>query len=124
MAILRDNKINNQTSIVIDKERAITRTVNQINNIALETFNSLVESQRRGIESVWSNKYLTPQEVIDALGENAIKIFQFHGALTDLITTIADADGIVVDLKSPSNAFTIDPVSGSITVTEDPYVAP
>lgn len=105
------------------KERLVAISVSKIENISKETFRSLIRAQREGINAVWHNPRLTPQEIIDGLGDKAIKVFQFHGGLTDYIKTIAAADGVEVDLKYPTNAFTIDQ-DGKITVTSDPYIIP
>lgn len=103
------------------KEEVLKRVVNRIENLSKESFNQLIRTQREGIDAVWNHPRLTPQEVIDELGDKAIKVFQFHGGLTEYIKTIAAIDGVQVELKYPTNAFTIDPKTGKITVTEDPY---
>lgn len=117
--LLNDNKFP-QPAPQPDVTEAIEQVVNDIKNVSREIFNELVRTQRRGIELVWNHPVLTPQQVIDGLGEDAIKVFQFHGGLTDYIKTVAGADGVNVDLKHPTNAFSIDS-NGSIVVSGDPY---
>ena len=118
MAILKDNVI--VQAPTISKENKLKRTVNNIGNISGETFNKLVSTQRQGIDLVWNNSDLTPQEVIDGLGADAIKVFQFHGALTQFIQALSQIDNVSVDLKFPTKAFEIE--NGVITVLNTPYV--
>ena len=118
MAILKDNVIPQQSST--PKDIKLKRITNQIKNVSIETFNSLINTQRRGIDLLWNDEDLTPQEIIDELGEDAVKVFIFHGKLTELILGLAGIDNVDVQLKLPSNAFTIDQL-GKITVTKDPY---
>lgn len=119
MSILNDNTI--QLVKTPPKEFYLNRTVSIIRSLTKSTFDQLVKTQRNGIEELWENPNATPQEIIDALGDDAIKVFQFHGALTQLITAISEIDNVKVDLKTPSNAFTIDK-SGKIKVSDQPYV--
>lgn len=102
------------------KEEVLKRVVHRIENVSRQAFSNLVKTQREGIDIVWNHPRLTPQEIVDELGERAAKVFQFHGALTEYIKAVSEIDGVQVDLKYPTNAFTID--NGVITVTEDPYV--
>lgn len=118
MAILKDNAI--FVAPTPNRSRKIQNRVERIKNISEETFNKLVNTQRQGIDILWNDGDITPQEIIDELGDDAVKVFQFHGALTQFITTLASIDGVAVDLKYPTNAFTL---SGNvITVTDGPFV--
>lgn len=120
MAILNDNTLP-QPRPEPPKEQVLNRITNRIKNISRETFNQLVETQRQGISVLWENSNATPQEIIDALGEDAIKIFQFHGALTDFIKALSELENVEVELKLPTNSFLIDPKTGKITVSDEPY---
>lgn len=97
-------------------------------NLSRRTFSTMLEAQRLGIDLLWHGEAqglhnLTPQQVCDALGEDAAKIFSFHGALTDFVAQQAIADGVSVDLKLPPNAFAVNQ-DGTVTVSDQPYVAP
>jgi hypothetical protein len=97
-------------------------------NLSRTTFASMLEAQRRGIDLLWHGEAqglhgLTPQQVCDALGEDAAKVFAFHGALTDFIVQQSVADGVSVDLALPPFAFVMNQ-DGTVTVSSDPYVAP
>lgn len=118
MAILKNSTIS--TPQPPAKEILLRQKANRIMNITAETFNNIIHVQRQGIVQLWEDTNLTPQEIIDELGPNAIKIFQFHGALTQFIQTLAQIDEVTVELKQPTNAFTLS--GGVITVTEDPYI--
>lgn len=104
------------------KEQQLANTANRIKEISKQTFRQLVDTQRRGIEMVWENREFTPQEVIDALGPYAVQVFQYHGALTEFVTQLATLDGINVDIKLPTNEFTINNQNGTITVGTGPYI--
>jgi hypothetical protein len=93
----------------------------QIKNLSLNSYNQLCQTQKRGIDLVWHNREFTPQEIIDSLGEDAIKIFQYHGALTEYIVTLAVSEGLQPDIKLPTHAFTVQ--DGTITVLDEPYNA-
>ena len=120
MAILNDNTIPSAPSTP-SKEVVLQRVSNRIKNISKETFNQLIQTQRQGITALWENPNVTPQEIIDSLGDDALKVFQFHGALTEFIKGLAQIDNVTVELKYPTNAFTVDK-NGKITVTDQPYV--
>lgn len=93
-----------------------------IRRLSRESYETITRIQQRGIDALWNHPELTPQEIIDGLGADAIKVFQYHGALTNYLVTLAQTEGITPDIKLPTNAFTIDMENGTITVTEDPYV--
>lgn len=119
MAILNDN-ILPVAPTAPTTDVVLNRVTSRIKNMSRETFNQLIQTQRQGITALWENASVTPQEIINALGDDAIKVFQFHGALTEFIKGLSNIDGVNVDLKYPTNAFTIN--NGKITVTDDPYV--
>lgn len=108
----------------ISRDRIIKAISNRIQNNAVDWFDSLIKMQNTGIDALWENPTITPQEIVDELGENAIKVFQYHAALTDLIIGIAQIDGVDVSnkLKYPTNAFSIDNETGRIIIdTSTPY---
>lgn len=91
-----------------------------IKRIAKMSYSKICEIQKNGIDILWKDRKHSPQQIIDALGPDALKIFQMHGILTDAINQIAAIDGITPEIATPTNAFDI--VDGSIVVSEDPYV--
>ncbi len=115
MSILTSTPVNTPT-----KEQELKQVSDRIKFLTSQTFKNLVDVQKNGINLVWNQRNLTPQEILDYLGEDAMKVFQFHGALTDLIVSIATSEGVSVDLKTPTNAFTVGQ-DGKITVTDQPY---
>lgn len=126
MAILTDNKLGQTSEPTPEKLEALKNmqlrtTTNNILSLTRETFNRLVDVQRRGIDMVWNNPNLTPQEVVTALGDNAVKVFEFHGALTTFVQQLATSADVVVDLKAPTNAFSV--VSGGIVISNKAYKA-
>jgi hypothetical protein len=80
-----------------------------------------VRTQREGIEIVWEDETLTPQEIIDEMGSDVFKIFQFHGELTQFILMLAKGDGATVDVKYPTHSFTANLSAGTITVHDTLY---
>lgn len=120
MTILTDNTLPSPPQPP-SKEMMLNNTVRRIENISRETFDGLVEVQRRGVDIVWSNPRLEPQEIFDALGDNAAKVVQYWSALTEFITELATVEGVTVELKYPTNAFTLS--GASVIVSDDPYEA-
>lgn len=100
--------------------------VRLVNGITRSTWGVMVRAQNDGIDAVWHHPVLTPQEVCDALGINAVAIFDFHAALTDLLYEQALADGIdpLTVIKFPTEAFTREQ-DGRVTIQVGvPYVPP
>lgn len=108
-----------KTPTTPSKSEKLAKLVSTIGDVSSNTYSQLVSIQNMGINLLWHSKEFTPQEVIDGLGDNALKVFQFHGALTDLIVALAALDGIAPEVKLPTNAFSV--VDGSIVVSSDPY---
>jgi hypothetical protein len=104
-----------------NKEVLLKQAVSRIKNLSKECFNNLVRTQREGIKIVWENENLTAQEIIDEMGEDVFKVFQFHGGLTQFIQTLAQSDGATVEVKYPTNSFTVNLSAGTITVNDEPY---
>lgn len=126
MAILADNKLEQPPTptpeqLEVIKNLRLKMTKSNILELTRDTFNRLVNVQRKGIDMVWNNPNLTPQEVVDVLGEDAVKVFQFHGILTTFIQQLATSANVTVDLKAPTNAFSV--ASGSIVISNNPYQA-
>lgn len=103
------------------REQILSYKVNRIKDFSNKSFQQISEIQKEGIKLLWSDGMFTPQEIIDALGADALKIFQMHGTLTNAIVDIATVDGIAPDIALPTNSFSV--VEGSIVVSEDPYRA-
>jgi hypothetical protein len=119
-------QVNNAMSILTQTPQPPTdaeklqRVVKTIKTISARTYDDLVRVQKQGIDSVWKDRDFTPQEIIDALGANAIKVFNMHGKLTDYLVDISAIDNIPYTPALPTNTFTIN-ADGSITVTDQPY---
>jgi two-component sensor histidine kinase len=111
----------NQPQAEPTKELLLTQLASRIKNNVPSIYQTLTNLQKQGIDSVWSHQTFTPQEIVDALGADAVKIFQYHGKLTSLIEEIASAENITPDIKYPKNAFTVDPTTGKITISGQPY---
>jgi hypothetical protein len=106
--------------IQIPKEVRLKNTVNRIKELSKNCFNNLVKTHRDGIDIMWDHQHLTAQEIIDELGDDALKIFEFHAKLTQFTSELAQFDGSTVELKYPTNAFIVE--DGKITVTDLPYI--
>lgn len=100
-------------------EDILKANLSRIKYIAAESYKKILNIQTTGINMLWNNPRFTPQEIIDALGDDALKIFQVHGILTDAIKDIAAVDGITPEIALPTNSFEV--VDGKIVVGEDPY---
>jgi hypothetical protein len=101
------------------KEQLLAGKARNIKTITARAYEQLIKIQQEGIEVFWKDRRLTPQEIATAMGEDAVKVFQFHGFLTDCIKSIAVADGIEPELSTPTNAFEV--VDGTLVISDDPY---
>jgi hypothetical protein len=108
-----------QTTQTISDSEKLKRITNTIKSVSSRTYNDLVRTQKTGIDMVWNNREFTPQQVIDALGDDALKIFDVHGKLTDYLVDISAIDRVEYTPAFPTNAFTVE--DGVITVTNQPY---
>lgn len=105
----------------LTKDQKLQLVVAHIANLSRTTFETLIKTQNQGIDMLWHNREFTPQEIINALDENAVKIFQFHGGLTNLVESIAQTDKLEVNIKLPTNNFSVEK-NGKITILDEPYV--
>lgn len=102
----------------IERESAILRSA--VLADAREGYRRLCQIQKQGITRIWNHPRLTPQQAVDALGSEAARIFQAHGALTQVIAAVAALDEVEPDLLLPTHEFTVNP-DGTVTVGEGPY---
>ncbi len=105
--------------ITYTNEQILNAKALHIKRLAILEYKKLLDIQTNGIKLIWKDPRFSPQEIVDALGADAVKIFQVHGILTDAINQIAAVDGISPEIALPTNAFSI--VDGAIVVSEDPY---
>lgn len=119
MSILGNNLL--PTPTTPNKEIMLNQVVSRVKNLSKECFNDLVRTQREGIKIVWEHEHLTPQEIIDEMGADVFKIFQFHGGLTQFILMLAQGDGATVEVEYPTHSFTANLSAGTITVHDEPY---
>lgn len=102
----------------IEREAAILRS--GVLADAREGYRRLCQIQKQGITRIWNHPRLTPQQAVDALGSDAARIFQAHGALTQVIAAVAALDEVEPDLLLPTHEFTVNP-DGTVTIGEGPY---
>lgn len=115
MTILGNNTLP-QAPPTPSKEQMLKRVSNQILTLAKQTFNQCVEAQRDGVKLVFEHPHLEPQEILDHLEDKALKVFQYHGGLTEFVAQIAQNDGAVVELKSIPQSYTVNLSAGTITL--------
>lgn len=117
MSILTDNKIPSTPTVTPEmRQQRLKAVANNIVNTTRETFNGLVNVQRRGIDLIWANDIFTPQEILNELGDQAPAIFAMHRELSEFITDVAAANNVQVDLKQPTHNFTL---SGNSIIVGD-----
>lgn len=106
-------------TLTFSKEKLLADKLQEISYITNGGYNNICDIQTAGIQVLWNDPVLKPQEIIDALGDEAIKMFQIHSVLTDAIKKISDICGITSSITTPTNAFSI--TDGVITVSDNPY---
>ena len=115
MSIL--NNTQQELTLAQKQEKAAARAF----SLAKQTYQQLTTAQKQGIQIVWDNPQgLTPQEVVDGMGDKAVKVFEFHGSLTDLIVELATQDGVTPDIALPKKNFTKNP-DGTVTILSSDY---
>lgn len=113
--------LNRQETYEPTKAQKIKQIASRIRGMSQESYKTLSGIQKRGIDVVWNNPQgFTPAEVVGALGSDAAAIFQYHGALTNYIVSLAETEGIEPDIKLPTHAFTVNE-DGTVTVKDAPY---
>jgi hypothetical protein len=110
---------------LITKQIVIERTKEQIQkevsaNLVREiqgTYENLVRKYNDIMDRFWKHPKLTPQEVADSLGTDAVSLFNYGGALCTLIMSINPEEK---RLMEPKNAFTINQ-DGTVSISNEPY---
>jgi hypothetical protein len=107
-------------ALTLEEKQA--RTLTSCQALIARNWATMINCQNDGIDLIWRNAFgLTPQEAISALGTDAVQVFAFHSALTQLLAAQAAADGVTPNLKFPTFAFA-ENQDGTITVDpETPY---
>jgi hypothetical protein len=108
-----------QQAIQPTREQKLKFAARNIKGFTVQAYKQICEIQQRGIDMLWSHREFTPQELIDELGPDAVKVFQYHGGITSYLIALAQAEGIQPNIKLPTNAFEVE--NGTITVLEEPY---
>jgi hypothetical protein len=102
------------------REQKLANKVRMLKSFSIQAYNQICELQKNGIRLLWNDGEFTPQEIIDELGPDAVKIFQYHGGLTSYLVQVAQTDGVAPNVALPTNAFAVE--DGVITVLDDtPY---
>lgn len=103
----------------LSKEERLAQKIKLIKEFSKQSFRQITHLQTQGIKLLWHDNHFTPQEIIDALGTDSLKLFKMHDILTTAIEDIAEVDGIKPTISLPTNSFTT--LSGTIVVSEEPY---
>lgn len=102
------------------REEKLQTICKRICSLSYDGYRELLNVQKDGIRALWNHPEFTPQEIVDALGDKAVKIFNYHGKITTMICEIAAVEDITPDILLPPNAFTVE--GNVITITEEPYI--
>lgn len=74
------------------------RVAKNLKNQAKSTYDNLVSMFNDGAIRFWANSNATPQEISDALGTDAREVFELHGKIGALLSTI-DQQAILPGLE-------------------------
>lgn len=99
----------------------------QLKTMTKQAVHALTAFQNTGVNLIWNDSNLTPQEIYDAVGVDGYKLNEVHRILTEAIVAAAAVYStpekpVVPSIKLPKNAMTYAP-DGRVTVTTDPYGA-
>ena len=121
---VEDYIFGDRTKVVIDPGQDRLRTEFdgvQRSFIPMHSIVRIDEVEKEGIAKVWHSPLgLTPQQVCDAAGSDAVQLFTVHGILTECLVAIVTASGIAPNIDLPTNAF-IKNEDGTVTVLDAPY---
>ncbi len=83
---------------------------------------TLEQRYKMSLDRVWNNKYLTPQEVVDQLGNDAIQIFQGSALLQQFLVQQYYLAGVkdYIPPVHPSWAVITPNADGTITISGTP----
>lgn len=74
---------------IVDVTPPENKAANQLINLAVRSYEQMVNTFNRGAIIFWENPQgLSPNEIADALGDNAKEIFELHSKLGELIISI------------------------------------
>jgi hypothetical protein len=112
---------------LVTKQIVVERTKEQIQkevsvNLVREiqgTYEMLVRKYNDIMNRFWKHPKLSPQEVSDALGTDAVSLFQYGGALSTLIMSINPTEK---RLSVPVNKFKVNQ-DGTVDILDEPYEA-
>jgi hypothetical protein len=107
-------------SILVNNQTPAQLAAAQLTNIIKQAFFMLGQSGNSGYNLIWKNPKATPQEVIAALGTNALLIFQLANLNIQTVTQAATLAGTTPPvIPSVPDGWTLTPNSdGSMTVTQ------
>lgn len=96
------------------------RVAQQLTHEARMTYQNLVRVFNHGAKLFWANSRATPVEIAAALGPNAKEIFELHGKIGALLSTInpeaiAEGGSVVGEFTYNDN--------GTVTITVPPEPA-
>ena len=113
-------KLNKQTKgndmailLELTLEQKKQRQKAKIQGLINSHFQTIQQGFSQVFASVWANPELTPQEVMDAFGSDAVALFQFANAFQNVMNTLQP--GVLI--QAPPKAFTINQ-DGTVTITE------
>jgi hypothetical protein len=95
----------------IEEKKAIQKVV--IKAGIQRSFDSILKNFDENFKLVWQNRQLTPQQVFDAFGVEAVQLFQLAGAIQQMMNTLKP--GCLP--QTPPKPFTINE-DGTVTVSE------
>lgn len=98
-------------------ETPAERTAKLLVSHSREIYSRLVSAFNNGAKIFWTNPDVMPHDVAEALGEDAVEIFQLHakiGALLAQVNPAAIAEGAAVVGEFEYNE------DGTVTITDPP----
>lgn len=63
----------------------------RIKQQARQTFQQLTMAFNQGARAFWKNNDATPEQIAEALGTNAVEVFQLHGKIGALLASVRPA---------------------------------
>ena len=105
--------------ILAQRTQSVRDVVAQIKQDNLMEYRRRIMFVHRGFNSVWKNPKYTPIEIIEAMGTDAVAMFQNHGQEQIALATLAAQNGLAYTPLTIPEEHTLTPnEDGSITVVK------
>jgi hypothetical protein len=105
-----------ESNVVDNSPQAQVTAIKRMN---FQEYNRRVMFVKRGYDLVWNNRNATPEQIIEAMGTDAVAMFTNHGNEQIALATLAGQNGLTYTPLAVPAEYTLTPnQDGSISVVK------